>query len=393
MKIGILTYHRAVNDGSILQAYCLHQMLRSRFPDARVEIVDYRSRNIEQLERKRLLRRRPPFYNRSYLQTRRELRRFLEEKMSLSPRSCTTNDLEEARRFVQAQEYDAIFVGSDTVWEIREQDADASRTVTWNAPRVPNIYFLAGVEGVKKIAFAVSADPVEPVDRLMNDGPRIRRFLEAVDDFDLVFFRDDTTRALLERVGVDGGRLDYMPDPAVLWNFDSIVDVPGDVPDEGKPVAGVGVPVVRLQKELTGVLEKMGYTVVHLLRPGVEGRWNVPSSYRFGERLGVHGKLDLIVTDRFHRSILTMKLSRSPVLFIEHGKWLEPNSKGRDLLSRLGYGPMVWRYDGGGVPEGLIEEYLRKWRELGPNVKEDMETLRRRGDAGLDRIAKLLTTP
>ena len=40
-RIGLLTYHRSVNDGSIMQAWCLYQLLQRELPGARVEIVDY----------------------------------------------------------------------------------------------------------------------------------------------------------------------------------------------------------------------------------------------------------------------------------------------------------------------------------------------------------------
>jgi len=392
MKIGILTYHRAVNEGSILQAYCLHRLLGERFPDARIEFVDYRSVHLERSERRRLLRRRPPFFHKPYLETRRELRGFLRDQTALSKRSCTTNDLDKARRFVHDQGYDAVFVGSDTVWEIREQDAEAGRTVTWNSPRVPNIYFLPELEGIKKIAFAVSADPVEPVDKLLADKPRHARFLEAAGGFDRIFYRDEMTRVLLEQVGLEANRLHFMPDPAILHDFSDIVDVPTDVPGGDRPIAGVGVPVPHLQAELTKKLRDLGYDVIHLLGASGFGGWRVPAHYTFSQRLGIHAKLDLIVTDRFHRSILTLKLSGSPVLFIEHGKWLEENSKGRDLLKRLGYESMVWRYDGGGVPEGLIEKYLGVWKDLSPRVADDMERLQQRGEEGLDRIQEILAT-
>ena len=42
MRIGISTYHSCLNDGAILQAYCLASALKERIQGAEVEIVDYR---------------------------------------------------------------------------------------------------------------------------------------------------------------------------------------------------------------------------------------------------------------------------------------------------------------------------------------------------------------
>ena len=41
MKLGILTFHRTINEGSLLQAYCLQWLIQSYFADSQVEIIDY----------------------------------------------------------------------------------------------------------------------------------------------------------------------------------------------------------------------------------------------------------------------------------------------------------------------------------------------------------------
>lgn len=41
VKVGILTYHRSLNYGAVMQAYCLAEEIQKRFPDVSVEIVDY----------------------------------------------------------------------------------------------------------------------------------------------------------------------------------------------------------------------------------------------------------------------------------------------------------------------------------------------------------------
>ena len=46
-KIGIMTFHRALNYGAVLQAYALQQVLRSLGKDA--QIIDYRCKRIEKL--------------------------------------------------------------------------------------------------------------------------------------------------------------------------------------------------------------------------------------------------------------------------------------------------------------------------------------------------------
>lgn len=48
-KVGIITFHRAVNYGACLQAYALKETLRNLGVD--VEIIDYRSSDVEDIYR------------------------------------------------------------------------------------------------------------------------------------------------------------------------------------------------------------------------------------------------------------------------------------------------------------------------------------------------------
>ena len=41
MKIGILTFHRSVNNGAFMQAYALSSEIKKRFPSDEVEIIDF----------------------------------------------------------------------------------------------------------------------------------------------------------------------------------------------------------------------------------------------------------------------------------------------------------------------------------------------------------------
>ena len=43
MKIGIITFHRAINYGSILQAYALSRFLRDEVGENNVEVIDYQN--------------------------------------------------------------------------------------------------------------------------------------------------------------------------------------------------------------------------------------------------------------------------------------------------------------------------------------------------------------
>ena len=47
MKIGILTFHKSINNGAVLQCYSLTKRLQQEFPDDTVEVIDYHMPKIE----------------------------------------------------------------------------------------------------------------------------------------------------------------------------------------------------------------------------------------------------------------------------------------------------------------------------------------------------------
>ena len=46
-KIGILTFHNAYNYGAFLQCYSLSTLIKNRFPNCTVEVIDYKSGKVD----------------------------------------------------------------------------------------------------------------------------------------------------------------------------------------------------------------------------------------------------------------------------------------------------------------------------------------------------------
>lgn len=120
MKIGILTFHRALNYGAILQCYALYETFRNRGHN--VEVIDYRPPYIEKY---RKLFYRKDFDKRSFLSksaflvsfpfrwyakrnAAKAFDSFLNEKMKLS---VVVYKKEQIPSY-----YDAIVFGSDQIW-------------------------------------------------------------------------------------------------------------------------------------------------------------------------------------------------------------------------------------------------------------------------------------
>lgn len=117
MKIGILTFHRAINYGAVLQCYALYRTLCDMGHD--VEVIDYRPSYIEN-DRRFLFVKRTNFISKikiliyhllDYTYRRKSSRVFdifVNNYLTFSPKVHSANNIPDY--------YDCIFFGSDQIW-------------------------------------------------------------------------------------------------------------------------------------------------------------------------------------------------------------------------------------------------------------------------------------
>ena len=124
-KIGILTFHKSINYGSVLQSWALSRVISKRFV---VEIIDYEPQNYEFLYAnyrqwnswnniKYNLKRMPLS---SALNNQQQLfKKFRDKQLPLSRKKYNYNNGCDIK-----EEYKGIVVGSDQVWNIRAKDCN-----------------------------------------------------------------------------------------------------------------------------------------------------------------------------------------------------------------------------------------------------------------------------
>lgn len=126
-KIGLITYHRALNYGSILQAYALQNYLNNYFS---CEILDYQKPN--QKEMYEVFKKNNSLKNiihniifsldkKFILNHRKSFKDFSNSNLLLSETINTRKDLE-----LMNNKYDAFCCGSDQIWNISIEDFDES---------------------------------------------------------------------------------------------------------------------------------------------------------------------------------------------------------------------------------------------------------------------------
>lgn len=183
-RIGILTFHRPLNYGAILQAYALQSAMSDM--GISCEIIDYRPKFMELQyyaainPNVSLLRNFLKLYN--YPAKYRKIvqyREFTTKNMTLSKRIYSDEDLKEIN-----QQYDYVFVGSDQVWN----------------PSIINnsyIYFLDGiVPDKKKISYAASMGAACFDEKIIN------KCINLIRRFSVVSVRENSLSDVLRNNGV-----------------------------------------------------------------------------------------------------------------------------------------------------------------------------------------------
>ncbi len=203
MKIGILTYHRAVNYGAFLQGYSLMRRLQQDFPNAQVEIIDY-----DHINRQRFIKKCPLVF--TYRRSIKEgVYKYIQSKvfkealkhLNLS-KSLVSASVESAERFI-SDNYDVVIVGSDSVFN-------------WSDLGLPNPYFLGGVKGPHKLSYAASAHLQRYNDL---DNNRYSYLENALNDFNYLGVRDVNTENFV-KVFNEKKQAVHNCDPAVFLPLD-----------------------------------------------------------------------------------------------------------------------------------------------------------------------------
>lgn len=333
MKIGVLTYHRVINPGSVIQAWCVVQLAKELFPGATVEVIDYRPLRMELRELRKYVSRRFPIINRSHMAKTRSVRDFVGRALPTSAKSLISDSPGKAAEWIDRQAYDAIFVGSDTVWELREGAYSPDGT---------NAYFLPFQTQAKKLAIAASMDPVPQFSPAQLEILKGR--VEWVADFDVVTVRDEATRDVLVQRGLRSEDIDLVADPTLLVDWSSLVGPAPRRREEHQRICGVALPK-PLAPAVHSALAKLGYRVWDWNGVGSsDSDYSLPPGLPLGERQRLYQELDGFVTDRFHGAIFSTLLGQANVVFYEDPlKWINPDSKGRSLMDRAGMGDSVVR--------------------------------------------------
>lgn len=333
--IGILTFHKSVNYGSVLQAWALQRVLAMKgyLP----EIIDYEPEKYEEMYavfvKAGTLRSVMRNINRlpvsGILSRQREsFEKFRLENLPVGKKVWRHDDAYgEIGRY-----YEAIITGSDQIWNIGATDADV-------------IYFLPFEAASRKIAYAVSLNTGS-----FEDSERREQYREWIMDYDYLSCREqDGVDKLHDLLGSDVP-VDLALDPTLLhrkkeyaaitsprrirkpyifvyyvWYDDSIVNAARELG------ARTGLPVYTIE------MAKGGRTWLKLWRKGIRPvtRFLSPGDY-----LSLIRNAEYVVTDSFHGTAFSIIFEKQFVCINDgdRSRGYKNDVRIRGILERLGLG-------------------------------------------------------
>lgn len=331
----------------------MYQLLKKKHPTADIEIIDLIPKNRGDNE-KNFYRKLPPFIRFDSLARFRSMRRFWKNRVKFSPRS-ESMDTNEQIEFINSLNYDAIFTGSDTVW----MHSDKLNYV------LPHIYFLPEGIKAKKYAIAASADPLKSKKPYIDKATQLLKTLE---NYEAILIRDRLTYNLMQELGVP--KIQDICDPTLLFPFEDSLGIRVDKSRSlEKKKVHIHLGNKTAKKAIRVLLERTGrFEFVEF-----EEKSALFSGDHIVDYLNEYADIQILITDRFHRSIFAMKLSKALVINVEHfAKNPTPNSKGRDLFSKIGLPKYCVRYEKDGEDDLLnnILSLVEQWDEESFQVRE-----------------------
>ncbi|MBK1706370.1 polysaccharide pyruvyl transferase family protein [Halochromatium glycolicum] len=389
-RIGILTFVWGYNPGTLLQADAVRILFQRRFPDAQVSIINYQPG----------ARRRKPSLNvfgmrnaRRTWQVFRQTRafdQFRRGRLGLVSTPVRTHEYRAALASVIAEDFDAIVVGSDQVWEITPDDRKVPVPF-------PNVFWLGPEVPARKYACAASAGATDTT--LLPDPTREQvRTLAA--NFDLVGVRDEITESMMRDFAVvEAERIVRMPDPTFGVDFPE-TSIAARLRTRGldleRPIVGVGLADrLGIRRIVVEELLSRDYQILSIGQAPMREREVVDSPaispYEWAD---VFRFLTLTITDRFHASVFSLKHA-VPFIGIDlspHRMTSGGASKIETLVKEIGI-PAGLRFAGDEVAadptrltkaiDSLLSDYDRK------QVVECQAPLRNRIETYLDRVAQI----
>lgn len=344
VRIGILTYHRSVNYGAFMQCYSLSQRLIKDYPNAKIEVIDFCTKDVFDRYNPRLatfIFGPKHLRNSLRIQCKNLIKLLLQPEMikekklqyeafqrnlKLLPLSARTVISNELKCFEDAfdNNYDIIIVGSDAVWEYKTYP-------------FPNPYFMHNNLHAMILSYAASADRMHI--SIINETEK-DYIKQSLLQYNYIGIRDISTEHILDEL-IPGKKWYHNCDPTAFLDIELLGEYRKSVFEKLKKSG------VDFTKPIIGVMA--GTYITRVLKRYFGNRCSIVSVYNYNEAADynlcnleplewsvVFSFFDITFTRYFHGTWLSLK-NNTPTIIIDD--WNQEDSlhdsKLLDLAKRL----------------------------------------------------------
>ncbi len=366
MKIGILTYHRSINNGAFIQCFSLYERISKDFPECDVEVIDYhmpivsktlypdniidyygKSGFITKIKKTIKLLQNP-----GKLKEQKQRNAAFGEalkSLKLSSKSIFSNDTKELFEYINS-EYDIVIAGSDAIWN-------------YSLRGFPNPYFLDNSMKPHKFSYAASCYGMN-YENVPDEQKR--KIKEILNEYEFIGVRDNETEKFAKSIGVSRDVV-HTCDPTVFLNLNAIPGSDDDMRallgkrgfDFSKPAIGV-MGTDEMCRVFKGAYGHQ-YQIVALFNHCKNADVNLCDIGPF-EWVRAFDFFKLTVTSYFHGTLLSLK-SGTPVICIALNNAFNKthNSKVEDFLGRINMSDCYFYSD---FSEENVQKMILKSNEL-----------------------------
>lgn len=373
-KIGIITFHRSHNNGSMLQALALQYILNNKYK-LEVEIIDFSNagqRNMYAIlpkpdNIKRVIKN--IIWGTQYKQLKKQYNAynaFIEKYFILTPKAYSrSNELKELDTT-----YDAVIAGSDQIWNICCRDAD-------------DAYYLNFLEKTSKYGYAISFGANNPFE--IDGDSNIHKKL--VSKFSRISVREKNAQKWIrESLNIN---VPICLDPTMLLQkneWESIVEVGDNAIIQGDYIYYYCFSInAEVQTFLKWLSNKYNMPVYFMdakewtLKTCWKNKIRLIEEYGPDVYMNVVKNAKLFVTTSFHGTAFAT-IYKKIFWYISDGKVDEKDDRAQSFLSQLG---LMNRYK-------TIDELMKIDLLNPPNYTEPYQKLEKLQESSYNYIDEIV---
>ena len=314
MKIGIVTFHNALNYGGVLQAYALNKYLSNIEHD--VKTIDFCPKDIYKLIGFRHTYsgiKYPLYIGRNLLMINKrypKIKKFIEFNKNYIPMTHKMTTIDEVKEY--SDKLDIIISGSDQVWN---KDV-------WNRElRNTGLYSLGFETKAKKISYAASIGK----DKL--DENELKGLLEDIKDYSHISVREESAKEII------GGNTTTVVDPVLLLDAKYWYDFIEETPKEDYIFVYILIETKDIVKKVKELSKKTGLPIKYICGHNIFGRHGknyASASPKEFVNLIHHAKY--VVTNSFHGLAFSVIFEKEFITFLNSTR----GTRQVNLLEKVG---------------------------------------------------------